>query len=151
MTSAILIIYYFTSRIFMFRYAVRREQAGDFVLPLLVIGWVPLIGEFLTAALFFEARDHRKETPKISEPAAPAEPPDPATVPKDQWQGAVMARAALGLKPWPNLPDNDYLNSVIGVCCVCNRNIYGGMDLSMGNTGWYCYQHLKASRAGLDP
>ena len=74
------------------------------------------------------------------------DPPDPATVPEDQWQDVVMERVSLGLKPWPSLPDNDYLNEVIGVCRVCSRNIYGGMRIGMGRWN-YCYEHPDAMRS----
>ena len=56
-----------------------------------------------------------------------AEPPDPDTVPHGQPQAdAVMARAEIGLQPWPNRPEADYLNSVIHTCSQCGRPIYGG-------------------------
>lgn len=69
---------------------------------------------------------------------APKEPPDPATVPREQWAEAARARARLGLKPWPSLPDDDYLNSVNGICTGCGIRIHGGQAISRGPEGTRC-------------
>jgi hypothetical protein len=71
-------------------------------------------------------------------PKAPPEPPDPALVPHDQWDAAVRARARMGMKPWPNLPDYDYRNTKIGICDQCKITIYGCQGYSSGPEGTRC-------------
>ena len=51
-------------------------------------------------------------------------PPDPAMVSKDQVTEAIMARVEIDLKPWPNLPDDHYLNTLRHICTFCGRSIY---------------------------
>lgn len=82
-------------------------------------------------------------------PKPPTEPPDPATVPNDQWSAVVNARVDAGLKPWPNKADSDYLNTVIGTCSLCNRSIYGGQAISFdwdekGQSMNRCGQHFRS-------
>lgn len=60
------------------------------------------------------------------------EPPDPDTLPQDQWNEATTARARAGLKPWPQRPDDDYHNEVIAVCSVCKIKVYGCQAASWG-------------------
>jgi len=72
----------------------------------------------------------------VGPPVQPVMPelPDPADVPREEWNEVVTARAACGLKPWPNLPDSDYSNTVIGTCSTCGIKIYGGQPICFGWT-----------------
>lgn len=68
---------------------------------------------------------------------------DPAKVTDDRKWIVIEARSKAGLKPWPNLPDTDYMNSVNGTCRVCNRKIYGGEAISWGPEGTRCGRHFS--------
>lgn len=57
----------------------------------------------------------------------------------------ASARKAAGLKRFPNLPDNDYLNTVIDTCGKCRGPIYGGEALSFGHGGTKCAKCMGPS------
>ena len=66
-------------------------------------------------------------------PPVMRELPDPSDLSDEgDWNEIVTARAACGLKPWPRKSDDDYCNTVIGVCSKCSTNIYGCQAISMG-------------------
>lgn len=67
---------------------------------------------------------------------------DPAKVKNDRKGAIIEARAKAGLKPWPKLPDSDYLNSVNGTCRTCGRKIHGGEAISRGPEGTFCGRHF---------
>ena len=82
-------------------------------------------------------------------PITSPEPPDPVTLPYENWGPAVQARIDAGLKPWPGKPDDHYFNSINGVCSICGIHIYGGQAISFGPEGTRCQKHF--SREGSDP
>ena len=67
---------------------------------------------------------------------------DPAKVPNAKKPAIIRARSLAGLKPWPNLPDTDYLNSVNGTCRVCGCKIHGGEAIEYGPEGTRCGLHF---------
>jgi len=87
----------------------------------------------------------------IAKMLAPREPPDPNTVHRSQVDEAIKARVKLGLKPWPKLPDSDYLNRVNGICRVCGIDIYGGQAISYSREGTRCGDCLNLPIPPSDP
>ena len=82
-----------------------------------------------------------------AQPVMP-ELPNPSDVPTDEWDDVVTARSICELKPWPNLPDEDYLNTIIGTCDECGRKIYGGQGFSCGwSDDHKCYTRCGAHSA----
>lgn len=57
----------------------------------------------------------------------------------------ATARQAAGLLRFPNLPANDYLNTVIDTCGKCHGPIYGGEALSFGRGGTKCAKCMPKS------
>lgn len=57
----------------------------------------------------------------------------------------ATARKDAGLKRFPNLPDNDYLNTVLDTCGKCHGPIYGGEAMSFGYGGTRCHKCMPKS------